>query len=124
MNVASKELCQELYELSGWDDTYFLYTKTGKISTVASMFSGQPLPAYDAGFLLRKLPSEIESDGRIYRLRGGKNQYYFFEYQAKDDRDIRWWNISPFSKDFPEDALCALVIKLFKTGLLKKEGQS
>lgn len=114
-HAASRELCEELYELSGWRDTHSFYTKTGKVSTEASMYSSPPLPAYSLGYLLRKLPSHIsDDDGNVYRLRSGKNQYYFFEYQRKDDHQILWWGESCFSKDSPENAAIQLIIKLFR----------
>lgn len=96
----NNELREELELLSGWD-----------------------IPKCDVlEFLLEKLPSTItDSDGYTYRLRGGKNQYYFFEYQYEKDADMRWWSISPFSKESPSDALCQLAIKLFKEGILSRE---
>ena len=60
MNVANLDLCKELYELSGWKATekyhYIAGTYTD-IDTVA--FRGRKydgVPAYDLGYLLRKLP--------------------------------------------------------------------
>lgn len=143
MNTASFTLCRKLYELSGWE----LPAYTGYSWIEEKLFINltrwhdtmgaghdwiRPLdngperdatkciPAYDLGYLLRKLPSEFsDSDGNVYRLRGGKNQYYFFEYQSREDYDVRWWNISPFSKGSPEEAVCELAIELFKQEVLK-----
>lgn len=49
MNAASKELCKELYDLSGWKTPYFFTEEVlGKDSDYQNI-------RYDAGYLLRKL---------------------------------------------------------------------
>jgi hypothetical protein len=73
MNVASLEPCKELYELSGWNDTEFWYAETlnepphnwtlGNNRLTIGMTGGRQLPAYDLGYLLRKLPTGHRMNG-------------------------------------------------------------
>jgi hypothetical protein len=138
--VASLSPCRELYELSGWNDTDFIHSETyvnEKFDRYRVVYlpnspevyeeNGKTFgevrrhvtPAYSVGYLLRKLPRNIEdSSGNIYRLRGGSNQYFYWQYECVDDPDVLWWNISPFSKDSPEDALCTLAVALFKQDVI------
>jgi hypothetical protein len=98
MNVASIELCKELYELSGWKaHKYYL--------------------DYDLGFLLRKLPVD-------YQLEDHKNQndkkelgysnYHMVAFSPKVGIDF-----VAVDAETPEDAACKLAIELFKKGILK-----
>lgn len=141
MNVASLELCKELYELSGWAQTYFIWMdlqdqepfvsdgKTGGIrkadgtpGTYQDAFDGGTdwLPAYDLGYLMRKLQTELEA---------GKD-----DYTPKDEflldclYDIwtcrtTWNKYKNYSAeaDTPEDCAAKLAIELFKQGILKHE---
>lgn len=99
-DVASQPLCAELYEVSGWvigssTDIYdFPKYSDRKGNFIA--------PAYDAGYLLRKLPLYTE----IEQIPGG------------------WFvtnNEFSLTADTIEDALCTLAIELFKAGVLKRE---
>jgi hypothetical protein len=54
MYYASKELCQELYELSNWEDVDWSYDENGHGFTFRHQANS--IPAYDLGYLLRKLP--------------------------------------------------------------------
>lgn len=61
MNTASLDLCKELYSLSGWQETSFIWAEHGKDSfimhnSITKKADDYP-PAYDLGYLLRKLPS-------------------------------------------------------------------
>jgi hypothetical protein len=118
MNVASLELCKELYELSGWNtDLAFWSNETPDgWEVVFELHAGDEFfPAYDLGYLLRKLPHEIEVDGvpgyylRIEAPCRGGNQWMFNYSHMKP---IETWNESP------EDAACKLAIELFKQGVL------
>lgn len=122
MNVASLELCRELYELSEWIETfnYWEYTdgipegvpylSQPELERRYGLWSTQELkkrfPAYDCGYLLRKLPD-------INLLR--------------DVKRSEWMATAPFRSkvlnewaDTPEDTLCKLAIALFKEGVLVK----
>lgn len=93
MNVASLSLSKRLYELSGWNDTDNSYLRG-------------TLPAYELGFILRKLPNcDIYKRGK--------------EYQC-------WYNVSKTSwispkADTPEDCVALLAITLFEQGILERE---
>lgn len=116
MNVASLEFCKELYELSGWDGTYFLYTKNGRVSTVASMFAHKPTPAYDLGYLLRKMP-----EVRLETWHNGHVVIKHFTSNGVPEKLERLGKHVTSEADNPEDAACKLAIELFKQGVLKKE---
>jgi hypothetical protein len=120
MNTASLELCKELYELSGWDDTYLRHwvnAKSGPSVDHAVAIFGygkrkdttiEAYPAYDLGYLLRKLPDGTQlnkttvsySASGIYSVDGHNKSFH--EYA-----------------DTSEDAACKLAIKLIKTGVIQ-----
>lgn len=100
MNVANLDLCRELYELSGWtDNDHHRY-----------LGEGEEIPAYDLGYLLRKLQPFNAAD---LQWLGGKwaAQAVIFGTQPKSERT---------EADTPEDAACKLAIELFKQGVLTK----
>lgn len=136
MNVASEDLSRELHELSGWDDTlYFRYERTDPNSTVPLKLIGngnmgmtvnnastgftvdkydQLVPAYDLGFLLRRLPLQT----RLTRGARGYSALYSNAYTRMPDETP----VSAQGKaDTPEDAVAKLCIALFKAGLLKQQ---
>lgn len=119
MSVASLELCKELYELSGWkpdeghwyNDMYaegevklvrfpVPYRNNGRANVI--------IPAYDLGYLLRKLPEDLTTYGKF---RG--EWYAHFSGYGKTDEKITYATT-------PEDAAASLAIELFKQGVLKK----
>lgn len=105
MNVASLELCKELYELSGWSDPY-------KYGDRVEHYHPYEVPAYDLGFLLRKLPNEITHHlDRFHLIRGEDNWYA--KYECFKTNDI--FTLA----NTPEDAAARLCIELIKQGLLK-----
>jgi hypothetical protein len=115
MTVASLELCKELLELSGWEDTYFWWDKDEQrvpekqMVVQAGKIFADDTPAYDLGYLIRKLPEGIEiKHGGMTRgmwrvlFYGGKQQEFSLA-------------------DIPEDALCQLAIILFKQNILTRK---
>ncbi|MFB9654784.1 hypothetical protein [Pseudarthrobacter oxydans] len=117
MNVASLELCKELYELSGWTGTHAVWHDDTTLSPLACEYEDITVaihftPAYDLGYLLRKLPAgtNVVSTGEDYHC----------WYQDGDA-------VSEVTDDYgagadtPEDAAAKLAIELFKLGLLNKE---
>lgn len=135
MNVASLELCKELYELSGWevekDDIHpwwIAYEDAPLVPTPiifdnccdrAHKEDEIICPAYDLGYLLRNLPKSIERDGRHYAL------------HLQHDLSRTLWLITyggtgklrqnMSTGRAPEDAAAKLAIELFKQGRLKRE---
>ena len=117
MNVASLELCQELYELSGWktDDWYDL-DENGEpmphLATEEDIYGGEPgqyLPAYDLGYLLRKLPP---TTAIMHANKRGYEAYIVsLELKLHGQRHFA---------DSPEDAAAKLCIELFKQGVLTR----
>jgi hypothetical protein len=114
MQVASLELCKELYELSGWEpDDKFWFSIDGKHSVHCGHEFKKELiefkyslaricPAYDLGYLLRKLPPIIQL---------GRSEYYNCSWTNGNDSHV-------FVADTPENAVCKLAIELFKSGIL------
>lgn len=103
MNLASQSLCEELYELSGWQqDGWFPGSLTERKD-------GSIFPNYHLGLLIRKLPEHIS-----------------VEYQKRVDYDGEFsWNLVAQGDGFYwvedgsiEDVTCKLAIELFKSGIL------
>lgn len=133
MDIVSLELCKELYELSGWTTNMVHYCQTRLEPAVVpaeriqkyGKFEVQHqtieiFPAYNAGFLLRKLPEEIEHTKLI--LTNGERPHA--GYAGRGNYGNYALDESFYSKaqyaDTPGDALCKLAIKLFKSGILVK----
>jgi hypothetical protein len=108
MTTASLELCKELYELSGWYDTHFAHTSMDIKAQDGKNIDDEVCPAYDLGYLLRKLPTYTE----VKSLKGD------VPFIASYDNGISTRNCLA---DNPEDALTLLAIQLFKDGILQKE---
>lgn len=120
MNVASKELCAELKKLSGWKDTdYWHYkprhTKRGEY-WVAHISGTTPenrrLPAYDLGYLLRKLPNFVV----IAKQRPSLTWAAYIDGSPTIKRP----HDGDSYEDTPEDATAKLAITLFKANILVK----
>lgn len=120
MNVASLELSKELYELSGWDDTSFKWEEVGEYGwdvAKASYLAAEDFPAYDLGFLLRKLPPFIGN----HVLTIEKDPIHYYAGYIEIGRNGKGALLSPYRQeaDTPEDAVAKLAIELFKSGVLK-----
>lgn len=153
--VTSLELCKELYELSGWDGTllrritgddhkrrfdadlvvHTVYEKVVGVYDAAvgcdeceGVYTDKTFPAYDLGYLLRKLPSVLgEGTNNVRDLHVAKApDNYIADYMYRVPKNGRlWWHMydrAPLTEaDTPEDAACKLAIELFKQGVLTKE---
>lgn len=136
MNVASKELCQDLEKVSHWEDTEsaWLWIEAHNEYEVDNgdplAFGHPPIPAYDLGYLLRKLPASVESKeyaGKFAQLWTRKDDgpnddiespiTYFAWYLVVGIQD----GVSDFGEnaDTPEDAAAKLAIELFNQGVLQ-----
>lgn len=132
MNVASLKLCKELYELSGWYQTHYiwrLYDDDHLPEWVQTFTNIKPedythtdhhyYPAYDLGYLLRKLSIGVSlykgAKGYTFNV-GNSIQHSVGVYEAIRSSDLR--------SGTPEDAAAKLAIELFKQGILTKEVQS
>lgn len=115
-DVASLELCRELYELSGktWhEEIIYSWHKDDGNYVIEDFWTGSICPAYDAGYLLRKL-KDLEGL-TVYRCHH-INHLWNWEAQCDyPDND----NVCFEYANTPEDALCQLAIELFKQGVLK-----
>lgn len=122
MNVASLELCKELYELSEWDEQFpvllhYLDNEVWHKKLYQSDARDELTycPAYTLGYLLRKLPNETN-------VRKRKLDSQFEAWYGKYDKtpDVDGDPIE-FKADTPENALTKLTIELFKQNILTKE---
>jgi hypothetical protein len=112
MNVASLEYCKELQDVSHWihglnyvwcykngEWEVFDMTMRSDYTTGGEVF----VPAYDLGYIFRKLPStRLSKSGIGYRI----------AYLSHGRERIMQ------KADTPEDAACKLAIELFKQGIL------
>jgi hypothetical protein len=112
MFTASLQLCKELHDLSGWEEKfagivpYWLDDGDGGEWVCYDNYGDDVIcPAYDLGYLLRRLPT-TSALIRIEPTMDGK-------WRACDRRTF-------CHADTPEDAVCALAIELFKAGILNK----
>jgi hypothetical protein len=124
MNVASLELCKELLELSGWEDTYFWWDKDEQrvpekqMVVQAGKIFADDTPAYDLGYLLRKLPHK--HNGGVLVIAACNTDEWCAQY-------FSWWHEDMKAKsevlvaDTPEDAACRLAIELFKQNILTRK---
>lgn len=152
MNVTSLELSKELYEVSGWQVTNYWWREhlpnhnlnhtvlkeamisdnlRFKANTEANnrfREENKFYPAYDLGYLMRKLPARLDlKDNISWNLTFWKtikdlegNTQYSADYQAGMSEKMlisKTW----LEQDMPENALAVLIIHLFKQGLLTKE---
>lgn len=138
MNVASLELCKKLYELVGWEDTlYYVYERTDPKSLVEPHLIGNSkmgitvrnastgfdedeydilIPAYDLGYLLRKLPATIDSDCLVVETLDGDWYFHYLSDEYISDGRIY------ASAGTPENAAAHLAIELFRQGVLTRSG--
>lgn len=127
-SVASLNLCKELYELSGWDDVGYGWFKYGKhLSGDKEVWdigreAISEFPAYDLGYLLRKIV-ETSYPGKTIDIRYNHPEQmlatapreWIGKYTASF-ADMRQGDY-PYA-DTPEDALCKLALELIKQGIL------
>lgn len=127
MNVADFDNCKELHELSGWlndhpsqaiwveyaDDTQMLWASPTPDHTEEVL---QTIPAYDLGYLLRKLPTDIEEAQFVNIGTGDAQGPWVAEYSPA----LNVQTIYAFA-DTPEDAAAKLCIELFKQGILNND---
>jgi|SRR5882724_2237685 len=105
MNVASLELCKELYELSGWNDPD------------GGLWGPDEIEGYTLDYLFNKLPAMIV-DKQGYPSWIKIAAYTDTKFQAA-------YGIKKYRQfaDSPKHAACKLAIELFKQGVLKRESE-
>ena len=139
MNVASRELCEELFRLGEWDDTLcwwniFKPYKDGRPHVKADTYRHQStdkhIPAYDLGFLLRKLPPFTKvwmtDEGKgVAEWSYGPSSMRVTAYNKRKAKVVGHWRTpNKYRADTPEDAAAKLCITLINQGVLpnSKEG--
>lgn len=141
MRVANLELCKELFEVSGWDldehDKYlskWWWSLDGVVQDwAADRYKLTPdqvvAPAYDLGYLLRKLPDFTElhkeyADGKVRwncTDENAESQINGVPF-AEPHIDFEFYDNDHYA-DTPEDAACKLAIELFEQNILTKESK-
>jgi hypothetical protein len=121
MNVASLELCKELYELSGWDDAEWRL-----IPDKDTRLGCRRVPAYPIGYLIQKFPRrkrlEIKEMNNGHWVCQLKYDYRYKEATVSGRvATLAGTHEYAAHEDTPEDAVCKLAIELFKQGILTKE---
>jgi hypothetical protein len=130
MNVASLELCKELYKVSGWKyDAYFdLSYIDGNLKHHVEGTVLEGTPAYPLGYLLRKLPYKLTLPG-LYYVGDHKNNDFTLEMEVPSSGEDYWCffysnggcaEYYPLKGATPEDAAAKLLVELFKQGVLIK----
>lgn len=130
MNVASLELCKELYEVSGWyfaNHKWYYSEFTGLLTLApADDDVGKTYkvvcPAYDLGYLIRKLPRTKKYIGTYKRAMTSDlvvASLDTIEWGAGYQEDESFFNLIETAAT-PEDACARLAIELFKQGVLTK----
>jgi len=120
MNVADIKLCKELYGLSGWSDTEKIwchYIGNGNTSTdtapyvrlVAPIARDDDCPAYELGYLLRRLPKN-----RI-KLRNNNQTGWGCQYNPGRQHGPEYNQYGAT----PENATCRLAIELIREGIIE-----
>ena len=129
MNVASLELCRELYELNGWklpkvgSGWWFTYPDGEQVLFASERpehwdEAVEKVPAYDLGYLLRKLPRTDKEDIYAHATVATIRKDDFACYWESDTGEYY-----TSEGQTPEDAAAKLAIELFKQGILKREGR-
>lgn len=114
VNVASLKLCKELYERTRWFDTSYKYDENNKVVGWKPFTSVKHTPAYDLGYLLRKLPLNI--NGSFFELDhyGTDNGYWVAHYCKHDlNTNVYIYEFGNYG-DIPEDAVAKLAVVIFK----------
>jgi hypothetical protein len=122
MNTASLELCRELYEITGWEaDDWYDHGNMAELCTLEDVEAGdnpksEYTPAYDLGYLIRKL------DHKWFRLE------HSFEINEPINRWSAWYltdDVGGYVEEgeSPEDAVAMLCIQLIRKGVMDVEAR-
>ncbi len=125
MNVANLELCKELYEVSGWSGSEFYFNGAGQRFYLKPIRRQEPLatyetPAYDLGYLLRKVPHREPGNERFILTLSPEWSIRYEQLTIEgyvDFGEVHFLH----EADTPEDAACKLAIELFNQGVLTKK---
>lgn len=109
MQVASLENSKKLYELSAW-----ICNPLHRVQMGGDMKEKRwEEQRYDLGYLLRKLPKQLNEE----------QKFYFHPAYKKENEGMwcigyRYSGTIGFIAETPEDVACLLSIKLFEEGIL------
>lgn len=114
MNVTSLELSKQLYEVSGLEsgEPYRYDNGLKKHVRDIEVFNSSVCPVYTLGFLIRQLPIGVSIDKATDGYGARRPPVYGVPEDAPFEGQIR------FPADTPEDATAALLIELYRAGIL------
>lgn len=126
MDVTSRELSKELYKLSGWrykTGTNGVWYDEGQLA-IATWIENA-IPAYTLGYLLRKLPKEVDMHYLTLEICDAHDEQEWAADYLRYPNQFLVAN-DPINADTthastPENAAAKLAIELFKQGVLIKE---
>ncbi|MCO4274281.1 hypothetical protein NG701_07540 [Pseudarthrobacter sp. HLT3-5] len=118
MHFADVGRCKKLFQVSGWDDTSFKYVggSRDKIEMMPrdSRVCLPDVPAYDLGFLVRRLPYAVSvtvsTKGFTTTAAMMRHRPPFFNYLARDAS--------------PENSTVDVFLELFKQNVLTRRGSA
>jgi hypothetical protein len=121
MHVADLRICRELYELSGWEYSRAWFDQSKP--WVSDYFDHNPpfiCPAYDLGYLVRKLPHHRGSrTGAMLDLHlSAVDPGFGWRAEYTPDNYAVLESGLTGEADTPEDAVAKLAIELFKQAIL------
>lgn len=122
--IASQDLCIELYDQLGWDDTYFYSYRHRQGSfdkwdiSRKGIDTSQLIPRYDFAYIWDRLPNAYDGYELII---SSTEKGVFAEYLTADYTEERPMRLATGNADNPTDAIALLATKLLKMGILKKE---
>lgn len=123
MNIASLELCKELYELSSWDETEKMHWKPTPLGNLDSNKGVAECPAYDLDYLLTKIPHHISGYHLdMWAYPDEDTEGFAFSYYAPladGGKGAVAKNLPQRGDKNPTNAACKLTIELIKQGVIK-----
>ncbi len=128
MHAASLELCKELYEVSNWRGLDYIWCPEFHSGSWNVIYNPSPsligtYPAYDLGYLLRKLPAIIRPNDTLYTFYISKlnNDTFMADYwRVQDGFNVPYYGNINIGATEPENSACKLLIELFKQGILNR----
>lgn len=129
VDIASVELCKELFEVSGWDGTFFNYSRSshykdaepdhpfvvGYRGSIETREVKERYPAYDMGYLMRKFPVLEEGAYVVLPEFNG----YKIKWSGWETEEGFYINGNTVYFDCPEDAMVSMAIELIKQGKIE-----
>lgn len=127
-NVASRDLCEKLHTISGWEQTYFYHYETEEEGWImvghlrSTAVQPGTVPAYELGYMMNACREQDVAVSIRYVGIGGSTSMDLKDWYGKFVASTPHMKQGdyPFS-DTPEDAMAELMIMLFEQGVLQRD---